>query len=253
MIWLVVKYILAAAARDKILISFLLFMAVGISLSVFLGSAAVTEKDQFSIVFAASALRLGSLFTLVLFTVFYIRKSFDTRDVEYMLTKPINRLQFLTGNALAFTLLSFIIAALSSIIIFLMPISGDIEGTLTWSLSLFIELVLMSNIALFFSFVLTSAVSATLMSLAFYSLARMIGGILGVIAAETQTGAMLLMEKIMLVISIIIPRLDLMGQGSWLLYGVQDGVNWVFIITQGIVFLGFIFSATLIDFKRKQF
>jgi hypothetical protein len=253
MIRLLVQYIFSAAARDKILLSFLLLIGVGVSLSLFLGSAAVTEKDQFSIVFAASALRLSSLFTLVFFTIFYVRKSFDTRDVEYMLSRPVSRLQYLMAHAISFSILAFILTSLSVLTLFFMPEEPNLSGLLIWSLSLFVELVLMVNVALFFSFVLTSAVSAMLITLAFYVLARMMGGILGVIATTPEAGAMLVMEKMMFLISMIIPRLDLMGQGSWLLYGTEGAIGWGFILAQGAVFLGLIFSATLIDFRRKQF
>jgi hypothetical protein len=253
MIWLVVKYILAAAVRDKILLSFLLLIGVGVSLSLFLGSAAVSEKDQFSIVFAASTLRLSSLFTLILFVVFYTQKSFDTHDVEYMLSRPISRFQYLAAHTISFSILAFILTALSIITLFFMPSTIDTYGLALWGGSLLIELVLIANVALFFSFVLTSAVSTMLITFSFYVLARMMGGILGVIATTPEAGTMLVMEKLMLLISIIIPRLDLMGQGSWLLYGVEGPVGWSFILGQGFVFLGLVFSATLIDFKRKQF
>ena len=253
MIWLLVKYIFAAASRDKILISFLLLIGVGVSLSLFLGSAAVTEKDQFSIVFAASALRFSSLFTLVLFAVFYIRKSFDTRDVEYMLSRPITRFQYLIAHSISFSILAFILTFISAVVLLSMPAEANFMGVCLWSTSLLVELILVVNVALFFAFVLTSAVSAMLITLAFYVLSRMMGGILGVILSSPESGIMMLVEKIMLLISIIVPRFDLMGQGDWLLYGAEGAIGWGFVLGQGVVFLGLIFFATLIDFKRKQF
>ena len=57
----------------------------------------------------------------------------------------------------------------------------------------------------------------------------------------------------MLLISMVIPRLDLMAQSSWLIYGTENSINWMFVIGQGIVFYALVFSATYIDFKRKQF
>ncbi len=251
--WLLVKYILTAAVRDRILISFLVLMGVGASLSIFLGSSSVTEKDQVSLVFTASMLRFSSILTLVMFCVFYIRKSFDTLDVEFMLTRPLTRLQYLTSHFIAFTFLALLMTLLATLALFLMPSKGDFMGTVLWALSLFIELSIMASIAIFFSFFLSSAVSAALVSFAFYVLARMIGGIIGVINATPETSVMLLMEKLMLLISIFIPRLDLMGQGNWLLYGTTLEISWLFIIGQGFVFIGLIFSATLIDFKNKQF
>lgn len=253
MILSLMKYILSAALRDRLVIVFIVISIIGVSLSLFLGSSAITEKEQFAVVFASNALRFGSVMALILFVVFYIRKSFDARDVEYMLSRPISRLQYLLAHSFVFCMLSFSFAALATLIILLLPNPGHIDGSLLWGMSLFIELVIISNVALFFSFVLSSSVVATLSVLSFYVLSRMIGGILSVISAEPQQGLMIGMEKLMLIISMVIPRLDLMGQSSWLVFGLDGNVSWSFILLQGTTFYGLILSATFIDFKRKQF
>lgn len=251
--WLLVKYILTAAIWDRILISFIVLMGVGVSLSIFLGSSSVSEKDQVSLVLTASMLRFSSITTLVLFCVFYIRKAFDTHDVEFMLTRPITRMQYLSSYTVSFTLLAFVMTFLSTLTLLLMPSINHSAGIFLWSFSLFIELSIMASVAIFFSFYLSSAVSAALVTFAFYVLSRMIGGIIGVISATPETSLMLVMEKIMLLISVFIPRLDLMGQGSWLLYEAAPDISWPFIIGQGFIFVGLIFTATLVDFKNKQF
>ena len=251
--WLLVKYILTAALKDRIILSFILLVGVSVSLSIFLGSSSVIEKDQTSLVFSASMLRFSSIIVLVLFATFYIRKAFDTRDVEFMLTRPITRFQYLASYFIAFALLA--IALVSLMLVTIISISGteNISGILLWSGSLLIELIIMTSVAIFFSFVLTSAVSAALMTFAFYTLSRMIGGILGVINNNDAESFMVLAEKLMLFISVFTPRLDLLGQGDWLLYAQNNSISWSFIIGQGVVFVGLIFTATLIDFKNKQF
>ena len=47
MIHILTKYILTAAMKDRLFLLFLLLAVLGVSLSIFLGSSAVTEKDQF--------------------------------------------------------------------------------------------------------------------------------------------------------------------------------------------------------------
>ena len=69
-------YVLSAAIKDKIFILYIGLVAIILSLSLFFGSSAVTEQDQFSAVFTSGALRIASAFTLVLFIVFYFRRSF---------------------------------------------------------------------------------------------------------------------------------------------------------------------------------
>ena len=57
----------------------------------------------------------------------------------------------------------------------------------------------------------------------------------------------------MLVVSIFVPRLDIMGQTSWLIYGVEGEVGFPFLFLQGAIFSGLIFGAAYIDLNRRQF
>lgn len=249
------RYVLIAAFRDKLFLSFFLMLAVGVSLSIFLGSSAAIEQDQFSLVFAASGLRLASVFGMVLFVVFFIRRSFESRDVEYLLTRPISRFQYLVSNITAFAAIAIIFSTLIFACVFIMaPHRGEDLSYLLWVFSIFAELVIIANVAFFFSMVLSSAVASVLITSAFYILARLMGQILGIIDTHHQMGVMLYAEKMMLVISMFVPRLDLMGQSSWLLYGRPDGaIGYGFILMQMLLFSGLVLSAAMVDLKRKQF
>lgn len=253
MIWVLTKYVLTAALRDRLLLGFIFLLFIGVSLSLFMGSSAITEKDQFSLVFASSSLRIAGNIALLLFVVFYIRRAFDSRDIDYLLSRPISKLQFLMAHLFSLSILSFVSALLITLTLWAMPSAGGDANFLLWGFSLWIELNIMVMMGLFFSLVLSSAVTATLASFAFYVLCRLMGDILGIIEVGSNSGLHGLMEKVMLVISVFIPRLDLMGQSAWLLYGATDQVNWLFIFAQGALFTGFVFMASLLDLNKRQF
>ena len=248
-------YVLTAAIRDKLFLSFFLLLAVGVSLSVFLGSSAVIEQDQFTLVFSASGLRIASVFGIILFVIFFVRRSFESRDVEYLLTRPISRFDYLISHVLAFMVIAFCFTVLTGLCIFVLASKGAEQSAyLLWIFSFFAELVIIVNVAFFFSMVLSSAVASVLITGAFYLLSRLIGQILGIIESYNYGNAFALMEKVMIAISAIIPRLDLMGQSSWLLYGTSDDtVSYLFIALQMLVFSFLVLSAAMIDLKRKQF
>mgnify|MGYP000942990982 CR=1 FL=1 len=251
---LLVKYVLTAAIRDRLVLAFLLLLCVGTSLSFFLGSAAIVETAQFTIVFAAAGLRFAAVLSLVLFIVFYLRRSFDARDVEYLLSKPISRLQFLFSHFIAFLLLALCLAVLVTVTVYIAGMGKiEINSILLWGASLLVELIVMAVISLFFAMVLTSAVSATMITFAFYVLSRLIGQILGIIAEGTDMGIFTVLENIMLMVSVFVPRLDLMGQSSWLLYGLEGNINLEVIFTQALLFCGLILSAAYFDLSRRQF
>lgn len=247
-----IKYVLMAALRDKLIISMLICLAVGSSLSIFLGSAAVIEKDFFTLVFAASGLRLISVFALVLFVVFFVRRSFDSKDIEFLLSRPLGRVKIIFSYATAFILLAIVVSC--SVVVTLATIMPHLFNIdfIYWGITLAVEAIVMVNIAFFFSMYISSAASASMISIACYVLGRMMGQILGIIDSPLVDSSGLFSMALQLV-SVITPRLDLLGQSSWLLYGVEDMTVVYFSLVQCVVFSLLILCATSLDFVRRQF
>lgn len=251
-----VRYVLKGALRDKVYLAVLIGMVVGVSLSIFSASAALTEQDQFSLVFMAAGLRLLGLAGLVLFVVFFVRRSFDARDVEYLLTRPISRFSFVFSHSFAFTILALGIAlALSIGVVSFATDMGQFSGSMLWATGVIFEYIIMANLAFFFAMVLSSPVAAGLATAGFYVLGRLMGQILGVIYFPTgDIPGFQLLAALMKMISMITPRFDLMAQTSWLLYGTDQLMqNYALVIGGGGVFLALVITATVIDLVRREF
>lgn len=247
------KYILMAAMRDKLVLSLFLLMVVGACLAIFLGSAALIEEDLFVIVFTAGILRIVGVLGLVLFVVFYIRRSFDNKDVDYLLSRPISRGAYVMAHILCFSLMGVITALFLGLALFSIGPSAIGSGHVVWIFSMMAELVIMANVAFFFSMVLTSASSSAFSCLGFYALARVMGQILGILDANIGLSNILLVDYLMRLIGMIIPRLDLMGQTTWLIYGINDNAEIVFIGVQAILCTMLLAAAAFFDLKRRQF
>lgn len=250
-----IKYVLTAARRDKLFLSLLSIMIVGSFIAFFLSSSAVIEKGHFSIIYLAGSLRILGLLGLVLFVAFFIRRSFDARDVEYLLTRPVSRTSFVLSHAAGFSVLAFLVSlALSAGLIFLSSKLGNVAGSFYWSTGVICEYLLMVNVALFFSMVLSSPVAACLSSFGFYILGRLMGQLLFIAThpAEPVPGYQVF-SGIFKAISTLFPRLDLMTQTSWLLYGVDGFKDYIFIVVQTFLFLFLVLVAALIDLRRRQF
>ena len=247
-----VLYVLTAALRDRLVMAMIITLVVGTSLAVFLGSAAIAEKQQFAMVFAGAGLRLAGVLGLVLFTVFFIRRSFDARDVDFILSRPVSRVEFLLSYAAGLSLLALGMAAAQTLCLYI--IGGNLFGPshISWAVSIAFENIIMVNAALFFSMILSSAATAATATAGFYILARLMGQLLGIIDS-TGKGTFIynLMEYILQAISAVMPRLDLMAQTSWLIYG--EAVEISSILLQGAIFTILIITAALIDLVRRQF
>ncbi len=253
MIWPLFRYILMAGFRDKLFLSTIVLVAVIMSLSSFFGESVVVEQDQFARAFAAYGFRLFGNVLLILFVVTYIRRSFEVRDIDYLLSRPMGRVKFVLTHAMAFSFIAIIAAFLLGGTTILLERGNLHVGVFMWWLSLAVEFIIMANVAMFFAFVLGSATACMAITFCFYLLSRLMGEILGILQRDPEKMLEMVLAKIMGAISIFIPRLDLMGQTKWILYGVPDNISLPFIIGQCVVFLSIVVGATVIDMHKRQF
>lgn len=248
-----IRHVLTAAVRDKMILALCLALILSCALSMFLGGTAVVEQNQFSVVFTASGLRFSVVLGLILFVVFYIRRSFEAKDVEFLLSRPISRVAFVASYISAFMFLALVMAGLQAACLYLIGHQTWGDGYWLWIFSVFAENIIMVSIALFFAMYLSSAATAAMACFAFYVLARMMGQILGGIDSGVTLPGQDFIQALMNGISLVVPRLDLMAQSSWLVYGVPDHFDFVVVVAQGLVFSLFIFFAASIDLVRRQF
>lgn len=248
-----VFYVLKAAVKDRLVLACLALTVLTVSLSLFVGDAAIVEKSQFVIVYTAGGLRVLSVLAVVLFTTFYMQRSFAQRDVEYLLSRPLSRVTFLLSHAAALAITSAALAALAGGAIAAMAYHDLSSFHLIWTISLFFEVMLMAFVALFFGMVLSSATLSTLAALGFYVLARMTGQLLGIIHEHAVTWGGQFLEPVTEVISMLTPRFDLMTQSSWLIYGPQGHEGFLFLFAQTGVFSLLVLSAAVVDLVRRQF
>ena len=249
-----ITYVLKAAIRDRLIIAMLVLIALTASMSIFMASSAITEQDQFLAVYSSGSLRILGVLGLVIFTAFFVRRSFDAKDVEFLLSRPISRVSFILSHAAAFSILGILVGLASAIA--LLVISPDLfgEALLLWTASVIAEAIIVVNMAFFFAMFLSSAATAVLAVLAFYVLSRMMGQILGILESGTAGPVMDGVQIAMNMVSALTPRLDLMGQSTWLVYGIDSSpIGLTLLAIQGSVFLFVVLVAALIDLVLREF
>ncbi len=249
-----VRYILTACMRDRLILSVFVAAIVAISLSTFVGSTAIVEQDQFVIVFTASSLRFLLVAGLTLFIVFFTRRSIDQRDLEYLISRPVTKNDYVFSHIIAFGIISLAFSLAIGGVLLAMGKGYLNEGYIIWIISLFFELMIVSSAAFFFAMVLSSAVSGALATFAFYAFARMIGQVIGIATDTEMSGKFEILANATKTISLFIPRLDLFSQSSWLIYGVESAIFSISLVTvQGVVFCLLLAFATLADLTKREF
>lgn len=246
-------YVVAAALRDRLFLALPVLIALAAALSMFIGAAAVVEKRELSAAYVGTATRLILVVGLVLFVCFHLRRAFDSREVEMILSRPISRTNFVFAYVISLLLLAAFAVVIATLVVAVLARPG-LAPLAQWSLSLLLECAIMVLAALFFALILSSAVASALACFGFYVLARMIGLLTG-IAQTTDDGPlfMRLVGWVMEAISVLIPRLDLFGQTEWLVHGVGGGTGLTVILLQGVVYAPLLVAAAVFDFQRRQF
>lgn len=255
-----VSYTLKAALRDRLVRVILVFYALIAAVSLFIGSTAVLEDNQFAIIFAASGIRFAAALGAVLFVSFYIQRSYATKDIDFILSRPLSRTSFVASQAVAFFIIAGLIGLAAFATLFVLTGFHLTSGLFYWALGLVIEVTLITNIAMFFSMTLTSSVASVAASFGFYTLARMTGTLLGIVNISQDYGTIFIFFGwVMKAVTVILPRFDLLVQSSWLIYGtdghvsVSTPVSLVYMGCLGVFFTLFVVLATIIDLKRKEF
>jgi len=247
-----IKYVIMAALRDKLMFAMAIVLIVSASLAVFLGSAAIVEKSLFTLVFAGAGSRMLLVLGVVLFVVFFIRRAFESKEIEYLLSRPVGRLSIIFSFALAFCILSVFMGLGVGACVFAVAPQLFGFGHIIWVISIMLEAMIMANTALFFSMYISSASSATMATLGVYVLGRLMGQLLGIVDSE-MVDSYGFYAMAMQMVSVITPRLDLLGQSSWLIYGAQEGYSFVYALCHGAFFSAIVLVAASLDFVRREF
>ena len=251
-----VSYALKAALRDRLFVSTIFMMVMIGAGAVFLGGTAINENDKFVLVFASGAMRVAAVLTLSAYISFYIRSLFDRRDVQFLLSRPVTRSKFVISHGIAFACLAVLISVMMFVVLAFLS-KGDVtQGLLLWWGTIALELIVVSSATLFFSLVLKSSVAGISATVGIYVMARMLGTVLGIVdSGLIESDIVMALGKFLETISVVFPRLDLMGQASWLIYGVEEVNTRVLlsVLFAPIVYAVLLVYATCVDFVRRQF
>jgi hypothetical protein len=249
-----IRYIITAALRDRLILAILSLMLLSGVLSLLLSGTVIMEQQEFTIASLASSMRLIAVVGLVVFISFFQRRAHDYREVDYLLATPLGRYRYILSVALAFNIIAFVASFVMVLIVVLMQRYVS-PVTVFWGLSAFVEISLTCTFALFLSTRLRSATVCTLITLAFYSLARLLGSVLGAMDAGLMNdikGAAFY-HYAMTLFSVVIPRFDLLAQSQWLIYEKLDGITPLMLAGQWSVFTALFLACTIFDLRRNQF
>jgi len=250
-----IRYVLLTATRDRLFFGLLVGILASAYICSVLGSTAMLEPEKMTLSFTAASSRVIIMIGLIVFVGFHMKNAFEAREIDVLLSRPISRTSLVLSYWLGFAVVAVLLVVPTLVLVGLLGILNQ-TGFMLWGASLLLESLLVISIALFAALTVRSGVATVLVSLAMYTLSRMMGFFL----ATTKTSMMFSEHQInvgaqwlMNMISTVVPRLDFFAKSHWLIYGAKSYEELALFLMQAGVFVPLLVAASVIDFKRKQF
>lgn len=245
------KFVFLTALRDRLFMALFGLIGIALAVSLYMGGVALTEKSETAVVFAAGAVRVLLVFGVVVFAAFHLQRLFESREIEALLSRAISREKFVLAYwaGLAVTALLLLVPVALVLTLF----SADRAGALLWSGSVLAELAIVLAFTVFAGITLERALSAIFATVGFYALSRMMSFFLAISDHAGGAGANPVADPVITAISVLMPRLDLMGQTRWLAYGAEPSDPVLLLAVQALVFVPLLLAAAMFDLRRKFF
>ncbi|MEW6687767.1 MAG: ABC transporter permease subunit [Pseudomonadota bacterium] len=247
----VARYVLVEALRSGLpwLAAACLLAALG--LAAFLSQVAITEGAALQAATAAALLRACAAFLVAAHVVASVAREASDKGLELALALPISRPAFYLGKLLGFACTGAILATLFALPLLAWARPADLAA---WWVSLAAEAALMAAAALFFASALSQTVAAITAAAGLYLLSRTMAAIQaiagGPLAEDTLAASAA--RRVLDALALLLPRLDAVTRGDWLLYGAPGAAQITLALGGLALYIVLLAAAGLFDFSRRN-
>ena len=246
------RYTALEAIRTRVPATALLTLAVLLGTSLFIRELAVTETTRFQIGFYATAARLCAVFIASLYVLASISREFSDKGLEVLLALDVPRSHYICGKLAGFMLTACAIAVVLSLPLWVL---APAAAAGMWTVSLAIELALVTALSLFCIVTFTQLLPAAGFVAAFYLLARSVTA-MRLMGSNPVAGQDTLSQQVSrgLVegLGYLMPALDRWTDTAWLVNAAPEASVLLGIGVQGAIYIALLAAATLFDFYRRS-
>jgi ABC-type transport system involved in multi-copper enzyme maturation permease subunit len=240
------------AIRDRILYLLFFFAAVALAFSRLL--AVLTVGDRVKIIrdVGLASISIFGVLMAILIGTGLVYKEIDKKTIYTLLSKPIQRWQFLLGKFFGLVLTLFIMTLAMGIIFLAIVLlhTGKLEGRLLLAiLFIFLELALITAVAILFSCFSTPILSS-IFALSFYLIGHLSWG-LETLLHKTRSGAARFGIR---ALSAILPDLENFNFKTEAVHSLAiDPRFYLFSALYGLVYTLLILSLAVLVFNKRDF
>ena len=240
------------AIRDRILYLLLFFTVVSLILSRLLSLLTVGDKTKIIMDAGLSSLSIFGVLMAILMGTGLVYKEIDKKTVYTLLSKPINRNQFILGKFLGLIMTLFIMLAVMTAIFIIIILLHS--GTINWKLFVslgfvFLELCLITSVALLFSCFSTPILSS-IFSLSFYLIGHLSWG-METLLNKMNPGVSKVLTQ---VVYILLPDLENFNFKTEVVHNLSiQPEMFLFSFFYGIAYTFFILMLAMLVFRKRDF
>jgi ABC-type transport system involved in multi-copper enzyme maturation permease subunit len=252
-IWVIAVNTLREALRDRILYNLLFFALAIMVLSVAMGKFTIGQRTKVVLDTGLAAMSVFGLLIAIFVGIQLVYKEIQRRTIYVLLAKPVARHQFLLGKFLGLgltLLLNLAIMTLVLVAIYQMAEEAPLPPALLAGVGLtFVELLLITSVALLFSTFSTPMLSA-MFTLAVY----VIGHLSTDLKILGKASKSPLVEKVTTAVYYLVPNLSALNIRTEVVYRLP--LDPAFLLTSalyGLVYVVFLLALASLVFQRRDF
>ncbi len=238
--------------RDKILYNLLFFALLLIGASVVLGGLTIAEQKKIVTDMGLAATNLIGVIIAIFVGIGLVSKEIERRTIYTIMARPISRTQFVLGKylGLVLTLLINILIMLTVFLVTLWMSGAPIHIALFQAVGLiFVELLLVTALALLFSTFSSSTLSA-IMTLGLYLIGHLTTDLKG-IAEKSHSETM---KAIVSSLYYICPNLEVLNMKGQAASGTTITLSYQAAATAyGLLYAALLLTTACIIFHRRDF
>lgn len=238
--------------RDKILYSLLLFAGLLIGLSVMLADLTITEHHKMIADMGLGAINLIGVIIAIFVGISLVNKEIERRTVYTIMARPISRASFILGKYAGLTL-TLLVNVMIMMAVFLLTV-WFYHMPLTLSLFqavqlIFVELLVVTAIALLFSTFSSSTLSAIL-TLGFYVIGHLTADLKGLAGKSGSETAKAVTNSFYYAF----PNLEMLNIKGQAAMGIPVGFDYLMLASlYGLIYAALLITGACLVFDRRDF
>ena len=238
--------------RDKILYNLLLFAMLLIGVSVLLWGLTIAEQKKIVTDMGLAAINLVGVIIAIFVGIGLVSKEIERRTIYTIMARPISRAQFILGKYFGLVLTLLINVVIMAAVFFgtLWMDRAPVHPALLQAVQLiFMELLLVTALALFFS-TFSSATLSGILTLAFYVIGHLTADLKD-LAEKTQSG---LVKAVMTGLYYVCPNLEALNVKGQASAGTAVAFSYQALASAyGLLYTAMVITAACLVFRYREF